>query len=152
MNQQEHFNRSVAALVKAYFEGVLEATDCAACACGNLVAAANGYKVSPFTWLTEDGVEVEYCWQRQVWWGGRYLESQHQEAILGLAQIASTGYTVQQFAAIEQAFMGGDEYQPTEGHDAENFKGLLRTVDVLADIHGIDLATATAAKELFVRA
>jgi len=158
MTNQEHFNRSVAVLVKAFFDGRLECTDCAACACGNLVAAANGYKVVPHDWLLpsgELGPDAEWfdCNRAQEGWPSDMAEVTEE----GLRQIASTGYTTAQFTQIEAGFMMLKHHQAIEiaaeayGEVKENWFRLMNVVDVLADIHGIDLTTATAAKALFVK-
>jgi hypothetical protein len=147
MNQQEHFNRSVAVLVKAFFEGELEAARCAACACGNLVAAANGYKIENYDWHDADGSRLlPMAWYDVNRFTAEQLDARYTTEE-GFRQIASTGYTPEQFCAIEAAFMDNVGCEGTE-----NFNGLMAVVDVLADIHSIDLATATAAKGLFVKA
>lgn len=150
MTQQEHFNRSVAVLVKAYFEGLLDATECSACACGNLVAAATGRDLKQvgnrIFQFEADGSQTYPRWQRAVWGDADGVE----ERLEAEAEIAVAGYGVQDFARIEGAFMSTatHKYSPQHGQ----FLGLMAVVDVLADIHEVDLATAEASKLLFVRA
>jgi hypothetical protein len=162
MTNQEHFNRSVLVLVKAFFEGILAATECAACACGNLVAAANNYsiidtKAEGLIWLDASGEEVQMCWQDLVW---HFRHGHHVSPIdaeFAMAQIMPTGYSAKQFAEIEEAFMDGAcPYSPTCPSQrldevTANFNGLMALVDKLADIHKVDLTTAEAAKSLFVK-
>lgn len=157
MTNQEHFDRSVAVLVKAFLDGDLECTECAACACGNLVAAANGYKIVSGwlvrKWLDADGNEVDYAWN-ELTWGYPYCDEENcsEEA---RRQVASTGYTAEQLYMIEDAFMTCDAPRSAYnqmGADERNFIRLMNVVDVLAKIHSIDLATVEASKLLFVKA
>ena len=61
-------------------------------------------------------------------------------------QIAATGYHWKELARIEFAFESAEW-----GVDSDSwmFNGLMAVVDVLADIHGIDMETIRQSKELF---
>ena len=61
-------------------------------------------------------------------------------------QAEATGYTIYQLNAIERAFEGVDELATDR-----MFLGLMAVVDVLAEIHGIDLKQREEAKLLFVK-
>lgn len=157
MTNQEHFNRSVSVLVKAFFEGTLEGGSCAACACGNLIAAANSLTIIPASEASRLG-KGKYMWaemallvERQQTmgrdphsiWDGRTVFPNPS------GMIAATGYSREHLRDIEEAFMAwGSGFTMEFG---SNLDGLLRVVDVLANIHGIDLATAEASKLLFVK-
>lgn len=63
--------------------------------------------------------------------------------------IDQTGYSEVELAKIEFAFESADEGS-TE--DENMFNGLMAVVDVLAEIHGVDLTSKEQAKKLFVKA
>lgn len=155
MNQQEKFNDTVGILVKAYLNDTLEPTDCAKCAVGNMVAAANGYKTCDreitADWIAADGQTIEPQWQDVIWAKRDEDEGFYRPTIEGHRQIESTGYSLEDFDRIEEAFMSG-LHEPLGNGTPNNYNGLMAVVDVLADIHGIDLATAAASKALFVKA
>lgn len=69
-------------------------------------------------------------------------------------QVDRTGYSVNELAKIEYAFETAPRNCDYEDHlnDEWMFNGLMAVVDVLADIHGIDLAEKESAKALFVKA
>lgn len=153
---QASFDNTVQILVKAYLADELEKHSCAACACGNIIAASQGWQVVNVGTLSGAGFAaraggrtLENIWQRAVW-AFRDGDNEYDAETLAEseAQIAQAGYTVEQFQMIEDAFMDATGYSKEEEH----FNGLMAVVDVLADIHGIDLATAEVAKGLFVRA
>lgn len=158
MHQIATFQNTVGVLVKAYFNGVLECTDCAACACGNLVAAANGYQIAAFgKWLSPNGTpapDTDWYYVNKLSRGHIRVSSPLATAE-GFRQVESTGYTPKQFAQIEDAFMTAQRYD-SEGHrllkEEGNFNGLMAVVEVLADIHQVDLVGTQAAKELFIKA
>jgi hypothetical protein len=62
-------------------------------------------------------------------------------------EIDSTGYSVKDLAKIEFAF---ETAQKGNTEDDWMFNGLMAVIDVLAEIHNIDLITVKEAKELFV--
>lgn len=139
------FENSVDVLVKAYLNDTLEPMSCCACAVGNLVAAANGFTFKGrhrgcsgnLIW---DGYQTKQwpTWQQAV---RPYCYSDHQENE-GKKQIETTGYTIDQLSRIEDVFMFYDD----------NFNGLMAVVDVLAEIHNVDLSVKEAAKLQFVKA
>lgn len=96
-----------------------------------LFATVDGEQTRAFTYD-----DVEDCWAS---------EADFEE---GVRQIEATGYTAGQLADVELAFETAAEGFTEEAE----FAGLMAVVDVLADIHGIDLATAEASKLLFIKA
>lgn len=160
MNTIATFDNTVSVLVKAYLEGTLYKGSCAACAVGNICAAAQGVEVdpsdiSPNGWFDHDfGPMWQHLFITRPSGSQEraYQEEGFQEDetcnLLGVEQIQSTGYTTEQLARVELAF----ESTQRGYTDEAAFAGLMAVVDVLADIHGIDLTTATAAKALFVKA
>lgn len=131
------FEKTVDILVKAYLSGTLEHGNCCACAVGNIIADSCNYKYikshsscQEWTWLMarpvwyKDGVGVIYC-----------------------DQIESTGYTLDQLQRIEKAF---EDVYKIRSMDPM-FQGLMQVLDVLADIHKIDLTVKEQAKQLFVK-
>lgn len=89
---------------------------------------------------------------------GRFAhqQSQHGDNYKGLAkkQIDATGYRWQDLARIEFAFETAYVGGFYDGPEAEQgmYAGLMAVVDVLAEIHGLNLEAATEAKALFVKA
>lgn len=159
MTQQEHFDRSVAVLVKAYINSELQHGSCTACAVGNLIAAGAGYKYkSGRTWLDKQGQSVD----AMSWYEATADVAKGNlcpEATTEVAQklVSVTGYDLRQITQIEAAFefrnLGRPELHKTYelDMDSRQYVGLMAVVDVLAEIHGIDLTTSTAAKALFVK-
>lgn len=135
MNQQEKFNETVGILVKAYMQGTLIHGNCQACAVGNLVAAKMDYKMNLGYrgWLQGDKQVMPLWFHRD-----------------GDLQREAIGYSKEEVKLIEAAFEAWGPFM--EETDLSLIGSLLRVVDVLADIHGIDLDTAAASKALFVKA
>lgn len=143
------FDNTVSILVKAYLNDTLIHGDCAACAVGNLIASSKGYKTY------RAGCTV--VWQQgyaQPHWQSVFLTDSVSQSIqpknyTGKAkdQIDSTGYTWQELARIEKAF----ESAPRISYDDRMFNGLMAVIDVLAEIHNIDLTQKETAKALFVK-
>lgn len=160
MKHTKKFEHSVNVLLKAYLNDTLEHGNCFACAVGNLVASSmciQLIKVTPY--------DPGYGAYRNMWsngmrhkWNGVFVTtgkpgSKRQE-IDGpyyrdeaKKQIDSTGYSVKELAAIEFAF---ENAQLGNSKDDYMFNGLMAVVDVLAEIHEIDLATVKSSKALFV--
>jgi hypothetical protein len=137
MNNLDKFQNTVAILVKAYLEGTLQKGNCAMCAVGNLVAAALDLDMNMGNgpcWLTKQGDYILPTWF----------------SVDNETQRKAIGYTRHQVSRIEDAFEGWYEFEKDE--DESEFGGLMRVVEVLADIHQIDLSTKEAAKALFVKA
>lgn len=131
------FDNSVRVLVKAYLDDTLEQGNCHACAIGNLVADANGFKFVRIAFgLFWENSEIAHWFPVH-----EQMYSKKQE------QIDSTGYTLDQVARIEQAF---ECSTPADDGDWM-FAGLMAVVDVLADIHNVDISVKEQAKALFVR-
>lgn len=142
-NEVQKFHETVSILVKAYLNDELRHGDCNACAVGNLIYANLGNK--------------------KMWWPYVFMTSRLGEAVFdesaycGDAQIEidSTGYSPLELARVENAFEVNaiyDQFQDQVGDkDEQMFNGLMAVVDVLADIHGIDLSQKEHAKALFVK-
>lgn len=157
MNHLATFDNTVGILVKAYLEGTLLKGHCYACAVGNICAAALGKQVVGVV-RSENSDAIDANWSgsgHYAMW--RYVfmtrfgkQDCNEDAYESLAkqEIDATGYTWQQLARIEYAF----ETAGKGFNEAAEFAGLMAVVDVLADIHGVDLTTTTAAKALFVKA
>lgn len=148
------FEHSVDVLVKAYIKGTLEHGSCRACAVGNLVADAQGIEliIDNNSLLTKIGVipniipnkygKSLFHWSSLVDINGYGNKDQ------GLVEIESTGYTVDEIIAIERAF---ERCEFSLNKDQWMLNGLYAVVDVLAEIHNVDLSIKEEAKELFVK-
>ena len=125
------FSHSVDVLVKAYMNDTLTHGNDCACAVGNLIAH-------------ELGVNPKSSWNPE--WLVGYVCGVNIED--GRREIETTGYTVNEILRIERAF---ENVLYSNDHDEWNYKGLMAVVDVLADIHEIDLTTREESKKLFVK-
>lgn len=135
------FENSIQVLVMGLASGQLEATSCAACVCGLLVADANNYTLTTSSELWKDdlGARIMPAWS-DVTWGYRLRPGAEN-------QVLSTGYSADEFRKIENAFMENiEEDAPKKEAYAQ---ALLHVADVLGEIHGVDNETIAAAKELF---
>lgn len=140
------FENSVSVLVRAYMNDTLQKMSCAACACGNLVADANGYTFNKRLYsissesLMWDQSEplVNYAWP--TWRRSVRNECTANNENESRLQAESTGYTNSELVVIEDAFMRGND-----STDDGNFTALLAVVDVLAEIHGVDLSVKESA-------
>lgn len=118
------FENSVDVLVKAYFNDTLQHGNCSACAVGNLISDAMQIP------MTQDAngllrwVDVKWSW---------FTSSR---SPLAIRQRAAIGYSDEEVRRIENAF----EFAKGNSSDQYMFNGLLAVVEVLADIHGIDLS------------
>jgi hypothetical protein len=159
------FNHTINILVKAYLNETLEHGVCSACAVGNIIADSIGAKsVRGGTNWKRGGTEIIPVWGQVFQSSAPGCQRVSADAYTGWTkkQIDTTGYTWQELARIEYAFelhncgidMEEDpEYQDEYEMDIINqamFNGLMAVVDVLADIHGIDLQAKETAKALFV--
>lgn len=139
------FNHSVSVLVKAYLNGTLRHGDCNACAVGNLICASLGTQHRKMFWAYVFATcrSGERLFDESGYYGEAKIE------------IDSTGYTIHELALIENAFEKTalyNEFQDQVGDkEGQMFNGLMAVVDVLADIHGIDLTAKEHAKTLFVK-
>lgn len=146
-----NFNHTVGVLVNAYINGTLQHTNCYACAVGNMIAASRGYK---FVYATDNRGQIcwdvtggKYCTSGVAEWFA-YLTHRSDNGGVALKEIEATGYSVEEIRMIEAAF----EHIPGHGEDTDGYNGLMSVVDVLADIHGIDLSVREETKKLFVKA
>jgi hypothetical protein len=116
------FDNTVSILLKAYLNDELEHDNCAACAVGKWINLLARIRRTKF---------LDTDW------------------IVAHKHINATGYSVHEIHQIEYAF----ENAPYQGDDTEEwmFNGLMAVVDVLAEIHGIDLTAKEEAKKLFVK-
>ena len=136
------FEHSVDVLVKAYLNGTLLHGYCSACAVGNLCANAMGYQMQPtkhaFEWISNFGGRRFPLWDEVFISTAPNHQERHTSQYYGEAkkQIDSTGYTWDQLADIEKSFESANDY---EGTDTAMFNGLMAVLDVLAEIHGVDL-------------
>src|SRR5689334_8450222 len=146
------FNHTVNVLVKAYFKGELKHGNCQACAVGNICndAGAPRFYIADF-----DNMPTFCCgsWKavfvttsegRQIKSPKHHSDSEWLKA--GHEVIAMTGYSVKELAKVEYAFETAPKGQ---SEDEWMFNGLMAVVDVLAEIHQIDLAAKEEAKLLF---
>lgn len=151
------FHKTVDILVKAYLNGTLEHDNCYACAIGNMVAANMGLRFigdktirRGIHWegfpnygsLGPDKMWTNVCYTNDE---GEQFFRPHKYKGIPKKQIDSTGYSIEEVAMIEHAF------ETATGKD-RMFAGLMAVVDVLAEIHGIDLTEKESAKALFVKA
>lgn len=144
------FENSVSVLVRAYMSDELVHGVCSACAVGNLIAHSIGTRprlehpsIPRFSHHEfDDGTKTFW---RYVFMTGEYGQDINASEYTGDAkvQIDATGYTWQELAKIEKAFECAEGRYGSK--DAWMFNGLMAVVDVLAEIHGIDLSTKEAA-------
>ena len=150
------FDHTVNILVQAYLNDTLVHKFCTACAVGNLVGAAMSTSPARSPDLKFD------CWKYE----NGEIASWYNFVVAGcysddaFRQIASTGYSLQNLKDIEYAFESapGDPCACGGGLTIERitdptwmFNGLMAVVDVLAQIHKIDLSTKDKAKALFIK-
>jgi hypothetical protein len=151
------FNHTVNVLVKAYLNDELAHSFCCACAVGNIIADSIGTKPRALLIgncefdnnVFDNGVPA-HVWYDEIH-GGFGGE-------IGRTQIKSTGYSIDELRIIERAFEHADGkpdqcgmWRGKQTDPTWMFNGLMAVVDVLADIHNIDLTTKETAKALFVK-
>lgn len=153
MNKRPTFNETVDVLVRAYLNDELAHSFCSACAVGNIVAHAIGTKPKRGTDFEFDNVfeNGEYA---AAW----YDTLNYMGWEIGLRQIEATGYTKNELRLIERAFESADGKPEMDGmwrgkktDPVWMFNGLMAVVDVLAEIHGVDLSVKESARSLFVK-
>jgi len=132
-----NFNHSVNVLVKAYLNNWLIHRKCTACAVGNLISEGNPeeYDFYQGRW---------YSWFRSLGLNSMdpdFRDYDHPDVI-------KTGYSPSELISIERAFERCDRGC---NEDDYMFNGLMAVVDVLAEIHGVDLTQKETAKALFVK-
>jgi hypothetical protein len=152
------FNHTINILVQAYVNNTLKKGDCRACAVGNILGTPR-WSALFVTCSLEDGGK------RQITalpgcvlinWANRIIQvpicaltEQDAKRIEEAREaIIASGYTIEELARVENAF----ELAP-EGNNRDEamFNGLMAVVDVLADIHGIDLKQKEETRKLFVK-
>lgn len=147
------FEKTVSILVKSYLDDTLEHGNCAACAVGNIIAHNCGfemiYRFGSLNWKNEfvKWSEVFRTWNE---FGRNHHQTIERDNYIGKAksQIRSSGYSLKNLAKIEFAFETANKGKSKEEY---MFNGLMAVVDVLAEIHGIDLIVRDDAKLQFVR-
>jgi hypothetical protein len=149
------FKHSVNVLVRAYMNDTLEHFNCYACAVGNLVSDAMGYEYKKcvdseakrIAWKHNEGRYYQTVGSPRIIGGDWYLVVLNDEyKIEGIKEIEATGYSIDEVTRIENAFESAGRI----GDFMLN--GLMAVVDVLADIHQIDLTVREETKKLFVKA
>lgn len=160
MINKDRFHHTVNILVQAYLNDELAHKTCSACAVGNIVAAATGTKPKRNDELAPIEFDNTFFADGSPAMNGWYAIIGGSKSTEGEYQIRATGYTVEEIRSIEYAFehAPGDPGKPDQGlfrgrctDTTWMFNGLMAVVDVLAEIHEIDLNTATEAKQLFVK-
>jgi hypothetical protein len=151
------FSETVDVLVKAYLNDTLIQGSPCGCAIGNLIADKLGKKVNivdsrsyEANWDGDDREAFDWFLRLRP---GRVIKQKDlvPDFNNGDRLIRLTGYTLQEVGRIEYAFEDNDD-SFRYNSDSARFQGLMRVVEVLADIHGIDLQTKESAKLLFVKA
>lgn len=165
MTNQKKFEHSVNVLLKAFLNDTLIHGNCYACAVGNLIADGlctnvvkkhNGLK--GLVWDNGESYPGGDNWEFNLnGWGAVFstnrnggkkkqeINTKYLKSSRAQKQIYVTGYTWQELARIEKAFESADMRRKDK-----MFHGLILVVDVLAEIHEIDLTTVKETKELFV--
>lgn len=151
------FENTVDILVKAYLNGTLLHSNCHACAVGNIVADCMGERVDKNRMMWEKNTPMwddVFCVDYIDYKTGIRSQSLYPQNYHGSSkiQIDSTGYTWQQLSQIEKAFETAPCQRNAKSYDEEwMFNGLMAVVDVLAEIHNVDLSTRESAKAMFVK-
>jgi len=147
------FNHSVDVLIKAFLNNTLQHGDCHACAVGNLIADACGIKYYKNFVGEQKWDRLSPSWQVVFATNMNTNKQDIDERFYLLNpnakyQIDSTGYSWRELARIEYAFETADR---GNSYSDYMFNGLMDVVDVLAEIHGIDMSVKNDAKKLFVK-
>ncbi len=149
------FHKTVNILVQAYLNDELAHSFCSACAVGNIVAHALGTKPRKGDDLEFDNNFFENGDYAAAWYDALNLMGHHEP---GLRQIEATGYTKSELRLIERAFETAEGKPEMDGmwrgkqtDPTWMFNGLMAVVDVLADIHNVDLSVREDAKLLFAK-
>lgn len=162
MTQREKFFETVGILVEAYLNDTLVHDHPCGCGGGNIIAKAIGVKIlvnhkdGTARWIGHNAIGGGgWDWFHVVRFG--LLGDCSKET--GRQLISKTGYTIKNMRDIETAFeepvkiiVDGVFTGTDISLDQDGLKGLLNIVDVLAEIHGIDLNERESAKLLFNKA
>ena len=148
MKNKEQFDWTVGVLVKAYLEGTLEHTNCAACAIGNLVAAKRNYQINGLIWTNSDGDKIEPSWGYLQFLGNLrndipFEHKKRHPKDKALSELAATGYRVWDTCKIEKSF------EMVYGTEDDQYHGLLAVVDALIEIHQGNEEERDEAKQIF---
>ena len=152
-----NFENSVNVLVKAYLNDTLRRGRCSACAVGNLL---DGNQSWAHIFVTQNPESKQLRALEGTMLAGAFtlrhvslLDCGPEDRILyrkGLEAIERSGYTIDELARVEYAFESAHKNVSPYGDESMSrddgmFNGLLAVVDVLAEIHGVDLTTKQAA-------
>lgn len=145
------FDRAVSALVKGYLNHTLIAGSSTGCACANIVAETLQIKLTYNSKHARCDAESSVTeWYSTVFQYRNGLMPRL-SASPGMDQINRTGYTVTEFARIEQAFEENTTIpcatyanHSIGAVDADQYAGLLAVVKVLHDLEGIAFAGSLA--------
>jgi hypothetical protein len=148
------FQETVSVLVKAYLNDKLKHGDCTACVVGNL---CGGNRMWEYLFITDPLHKSQF--KRNITaFKCQALGKSSLQIIEEATNIClSTGYSVEELKRIEYSFetapgyIGEDEQDMTINTDEWMFNGLMAVVDVLAEIHGVNLETKSSAKLQFVK-
>jgi hypothetical protein len=156
------FHYTVNVLVKAYLNDTLKHGACTACAVGNIIADSMGLSVRKDFYKWEgDGYSEHPEWHAvfatQDFGKTNPVDLEYYRDC-AKDQIDMSGYSPYELARIESAFESHNPFnydtELMDENDIEQmsmFNGLMAVVDVLADIHNIDLSTKEEAKKAFVK-
>lgn len=148
------FNYTVNVLVQAYINNTLKHGDCNKCAVGNILRTGKWrlFFITP----NKDNEPI-----KQIIAGPNqfidcffdlcdaYTDEENWEIKLDRKKIENeSGYTIPELARIENAFETANQ---GNNEDDYMFNGLMAVVDVLAEIHGINLKEKESAKLLFAK-
>jgi hypothetical protein len=148
MEDYQKFNKTVSILVQAYLNDELKHENCEFCAVGNIVHAAGAPRYNT------GNLQPDSCgsWKGVFFTDGTnqiiYSDEGDRFYQYGLAVIKPTGYEWHELAKIEFAF---EMASRGNSNDEWMFNGLMSVIDILAEIHNIDLSTKETAKALFVK-
>ena len=164
-DEKAKFHETVGILVEAYMSETLVHGHPCGCAVGNLVAKKLNINIidkgdrigSENRWVPGWDAQSGFSWFRKIY-PERETITLGTEAE-GNDQIYATGYSAEEIRSIECAFesvvVTGSPSGSYKGHDykldKDGYEGLMAVVDVLAEIHGIDLTEKEEAKLLFVK-
>lgn len=159
------FHHSVNVLVVAYINGTLEHGKCSRCAVGNILGGWEWARIFLTVSHTADGAITDQiqlaAGKDEVIDQGLFTYHTFKVSLLrpvvleqkkrGEELIARSGYSKEELMKIEWAFESVRMEKKDHDSDEDMFNGLMAVVDVLADIHGIDLEHKEEAKALFVK-
>jgi len=162
MTNQKKFEHSVNVLLKAFLNNTLEHGSCHACAIGNLLKT--NWWLRFFVTENERNINFRqlkhkegYFIYKSIGNGAtnpfmyKPISEASEEVIKQIKEakcaIDNSGYSITELQMIEFAFETANK---GKSNDDYMFNGLMAVVDVLAEIHQIDLTTVKETKELFV--